>query len=301
MAVLGIAITVLMWSTLATSVDLLHGAPTLFVNGIALTLGGLLGLPWVRHWKLPLSLLLSGSVLMFAYHVIYFFALRFGDPIGVSLVHYLWPIIIVCLSGRASSESAPGNRFVSALLGFGGAAVACWSVQQPLMSNVPTSSVSQHLFREVAAYFLALLSAFAWAAYSILGKRHNSASSLSVGAFSLPAGLACLALHFATSGWPSLPAQDWLVLVYMGIGPMGIAFYLWDFGMKNGNTGTTAALSYATPVLSTMFLGLHAAKPLSTTLWLGVAMVTASVVLARAGKSTGVEQNKLTEVGVDTR
>jgi hypothetical protein len=37
MAVLGIAITVLMWSTLATSVDLLHGAPTLFVNGIALT------------------------------------------------------------------------------------------------------------------------------------------------------------------------------------------------------------------------------------------------------------------------
>ncbi|MFM0513652.1 DMT family transporter [Paraburkholderia sp. RL17-373-BIF-A] len=297
MALFGIAMTILMWSTLATSVDLLHGIPILFVNGIALTIGGVIGLPWVRHWKLPLGLLLLGSGLMFAYHVIYFFALKLGDPIGVSLVHYLWPIIIVCMAGRPSSgEGERRTLFLSALLGFGGAAAACWSVQQPLLASDPTSLVGQHVLRQAAAYFLALVSAFAWAGYSILGKRYSSVSSLSVGAFSLPAGLACLALHFATRETPSLTAQDWLVLVYMGVGPMGLAFYLWDFGMKKGNTGTTTALSYATPVLSTIFLGFHAEQKLSPTLWLGVAMVTASIALARSGKKARAKKDKLYEV-----
>ena len=301
MAVFGIAMTVLMWSTLATSVDLLHGAPTLFVNGIALTLGGLIGLPWLRYWKLPPGLLLLGSVLMFAYHVMYFFALQLGDPIGVSLVHYLWPIIIVCLSGRSSpGREKPRYLFVSAFLGFGGAAAACWSLQQPAITKDAATSVVQHGLREAVAYSLALLSAFAWAAYSVLGKRYRSASSLSVGAFTLPAGLACLALHFATSAMPRLPPHDWIVLTYMGLGPMGIAFYLWDFGIKKGNTSVTTALSYATPVLSSVFLAFHAAQRLPATLWLGVAMVTVSIVLARPRGRPGAGQGELSKAVPDS-
>lgn len=285
MAVLGVALTVLMWSTLATSVNLLHGAPTLFVNGVALTLGGLLGLPWAKNWKLPISLVLLGSGLLFAYHVIYFFALQLGDPIGVSLVHYLWPVIIVCLSGSLSTGGRQRRiMLLSVALGFGGAAAACWSIQQPTSAVGGNGFVGRHLFDEVAAYLLALLSAFAWAAYSVLGKRYRNISSLSVGAFSLPAGLACLAMYFASGKTPTLTAQDWTVLVYMGLGPMGIAFYLWDFGMKKANTSVTTAMSYATPVLSTVFLAFNMAQRLPVTLWIGVAMVVASVIVARAGR-----------------
>jgi drug/metabolite transporter (DMT)-like permease len=299
MAVLGVALTVLMWSTLATSVDLLHGTPTLFVNGIALTLGGLLGLPWARNWKLPISLLLLGSGLLFIYHVIYFFALQLGDPIGVSLVHYLWPVLIVCLSGRLSGGGRERRiMFLSALLGFGGAAAACWSVQQTTSAVDVNGLAGRHLFDEVVAYLLALLSAFAWAAYSVLGKRYRKVSSLSVGAFSLPAGLACLALHFASSKTPVLNAHDWIVLVYMGVGPMGMAFYLWDFGMKRANTGLTTAMSYATPVLSTVFLAHNMAQRLPVTLWVGVAMVVASVIVARAGRVSATTTSGLNDAPV---
>lgn len=293
MAAWGVVVTVLMWSTLATSVDFLHGTPTLFVNGVALTLGGLLGLPWLRHWKQPLKLLLLGSALMFAYHVIYFFALQLGDPIGVSLVHYLWPVLIVCLSREQwSGESKTRPMFVSILLGFGGAVAACWSTHQPVPQVAVPGLFNSPLFRELIGYLLALLSAFAWAGYSVLGKRYSSVSSLSVGAFSLPAGLTCLALFFATNKLPSLTTQDCMVLAYMGLGPMGLAFYLWDFGMKRGNTSVTTALSYATPVVSTMFLALHSAQRLSAALWLGVAMVTASVVLAGVNRKAGSEEIK---------
>ncbi|MFT4069043.1 DMT family transporter [Paraburkholderia sp.] len=279
MAVLGVAITVLMWSTLATSVDLLHGVPTLFVNGVALTIGGLIGVPWAKHWKLSLGLLAAGSGLMFVYHVIYFYALQLGDPIGVSLLHYLWPVLILCLASRLSSEQArPRAPYFSAALGFGGAIAACWSVQGA--SNEPTM-LGHHLLNQVAAYALALLSAFAWAGYSVLGKRYSAVSSHAVGAFTLLAGLGCLVLHFSMEQTPTITTRDWLVLVYMGLGPMGLAFYLWDFGMKRANTSVTTALSYATPVLSTVFLALYAARPLTMTLWVGVLLVTASIALAR--------------------
>jgi drug/metabolite transporter (DMT)-like permease len=285
MAVLGVALTVLMWSTLATSVNLLHGVPTLFVNGVALTLGGLLGLPWAKYWKLPIRLVLLGSGLLFVYHVVYFFALQLGDPIGVSLVHYLWPVIIVCLSGSLATAGRQRRMMLlSVALGFGGAAAACWSVQQPASAAGASGFAERHLSYEIAAYLLALLSAFAWAAYSVLGKRYRNISSLSVGAFSLPAGLACLAMYYASGHTPALTAQDWTVLVYMGLGPMGIAFYLWDFGMKKANTSVTTAMSYATPVLSTVFLALNMAQRLPVTLWIGVVMVVASVIVARAGK-----------------
>lgn len=287
MAVLGVAFTVLMWSTLATSVNLLHGVPTLFVNGVALTLGGLLGLPWAKYWKLPIRLVLLGSGLLFVYHVIYFFALQLGDPIGVSLVHYLWPVIIVCLSGSlATAGSQRRMMLLSVALGFGGAAAACWSVQQPASAAGAAGFTERHLSYEIAAYLLALLSAFAWAAYSVLGKCYGNISSSSVGAFSLPAGLACLAMYYASGNTPALTAQNWTVLVYMGLGPMGIAFYLWDFGMKKANTSITTAMSYATPVLSTVFLALNMPQRLPAALWVGVAMVAASVIVARAATGT---------------
>jgi drug/metabolite transporter (DMT)-like permease len=98
MALFGVVVTVLMWSTLASCVVVLGHLPPLFVNGVALTVGGLLGLPWARDWRIPPLLAVVGSAGMFAYHVVYFYALQLGDPVGVSLIHYLWPILIVILS-----------------------------------------------------------------------------------------------------------------------------------------------------------------------------------------------------------
>jgi drug/metabolite transporter (DMT)-like permease len=43
-------------------------------------------------------------------------------------------------------------------------------------------------------------------------------------------------------------------LLLMGIGPIGIAFRLWDGGTKRGDLGLLGTLSYAAPVLSTGFL-----------------------------------------------
>jgi len=285
MALFGVAVTVLMWSTLASSVVVLGHLPPLFVNGIALTVGGLLGLPWARDWRMPPLLAVVGSVGMFAYHVIYFYALQLGDPVGVSLIHYLWPILIVILSPVFTRDVRINKRhLVPAAIGFAGAILACfasWGATSGSEAGRIAPEIGHAgIVATCVAYALALLSAFAWAAYSLLGTRYRQVPSHSVGLFCLSAGLGCLALYFSTSSWPHVTMTDAGVLMYMGLGPMGGAFYLWDFAMKRGDPRKTAVLSYAIPVLSTLLLSAYLRVPMTATLWAGAVLVTVSVAMA---------------------
>lgn len=285
MALFGVVVTVLMWSTLASCVVVLGHLPPLFVNGVALTVGGLLGLPWARDWRMPPLLAVVGSAGMFAYHVVYFYALQLGDPVGVSLIHYLWPILIVILSPVFTRDVRISRRhLVPAVIGFSGAILAClasWGTASGSGTD-PTASGIGHagIATTCVAYALALLSAFAWAAYSLLGTRYRQVPSHSVGLFCLSAGLGCLALYFSSSSWPHVTIADAGVLMYMGLGPMGGAFYLWDFAMKRGDPRKTAVLSYAIPVVSTLFLSAYLRVPMTPALWAGALLVTVSVAMA---------------------
>ncbi|WP_366919906.1 DMT family transporter [Burkholderia orbicola] len=70
----------------------------------------------------------------------------------------------------------------------------------------------------------------------------------------LVAGLVSLALFSVHGQWPALSLQQTASLPYLGIGPTGSAFYLWDYGMKRCDPTKVATLSYLTPVLSTVVL-----------------------------------------------
>ena len=54
--------------------------------------------------------------------------------------------------------------------------------------------------------------------------------------------------------------MQWLAIVALGIGPVGIAFFVWDIGMKRGDIRVLGAASYATPVLSTAFQNVAASR-----------------------------------------
>lgn len=40
----------------------------------------------------------------------------------------------------------------------------------------------------------------------------------------------------------------------LGLLPLGLAFYCWDYGVKHGNIQLLGATSYAAPILSTLLL-----------------------------------------------
>ncbi|NVZ65305.1 EamA family transporter [Pseudomonas gingeri] len=263
---------ILVWSTLALSVTFCADVPPLFMTGIALSIGALMGLPWVKAWSMPWPLLLIGTVCMLGYHVIYFYALQMADPIGVSLIHYLWPVMIVVLAPLFVRNGTLSKRcLLAGIVGFLGAIISCDTSQLVGADGL-------------LGYGLALLSALVWAIYSLLAKKYPGVQSASVGLFCLISGVVCLVGFRMGHPWPSLDTRETLALVYMGIGPMGGAFYLWDLAMKKADPQQVAVLSYATPVLSTAFLALYLGQGMQLSIWFGALLVVVSMVMTRSFK-----------------
>jgi drug/metabolite transporter (DMT)-like permease len=109
-----------------------------------------------------------------------------------------------------------------------------------------------------------------------------ASESIAVACF-LAAGLAlACSLAFEPEAAPP-KGRAWLALVCLGLGPTGVAFVLWDVGMKKGNVPLLGVLSYAVPILSTLLL---IALGLAEASWLlagaSLLMLTGAAIAARA-------------------
>lgn len=78
--------------------------------GASLVLLGLRGRAGFRGWRQPWPVWALGFGGIFAYHALYFFALKAAPAAEASLIAYLWPLLIVLLAARAGGERcAAGN------------------------------------------------------------------------------------------------------------------------------------------------------------------------------------------------
>ena len=73
--------------------------------------------------------------------------------------------------------------------------------------------------------------------------------------------------------------MDWLVLALLGLGPMGGAFYAWDAALKRGDPRVIGALSYLTPLLSTLNLVLLGGKRMSPIAGIAMSLIVAGAVV----------------------
>jgi drug/metabolite transporter (DMT)-like permease len=73
---------------------------------------------------------------------------------------------------------------------------------------------------------------------------------------------------------------EWLVVLAIGIGPAGSAFYFWDHGVKKGDIRVLGVGSYIIPLLSTGLLVLFGRAISTWELWLSCALIVAGAVLA---------------------
>lgn len=254
-----------LWSSLAALTLRLSQVPPLFLAGVTLLVGGLLGVHRVQWRALRWPQLLLGVYGLFAYHLCLFLGLRLGPPVEVNLINYLWPLLIVVLSPLL----LPGLRLrprhlLGAALGFGGAAL--------LMSGERGGG-------SLAGHGLALAAAVIWSTYSLLTKRLGGVPTSAVSAFCLLSGALALGAHalLEPAYVPTLADLPWLAVI--GVGPMGAAFYLWDHGMKHGDPRTLGTLAYLTPLCSTLLVATVGGEPLSAkVLGAGAAILGGAVV-----------------------
>jgi len=252
-----------LWSSLATLGVALAHVPAFLLTGLSLVIGSLIALPlsgWrSSQWKVPLRTLGLGVYGLFVYHFLLFLALRYAPPVQANLVNYLWPLLMVLLSPVFLAGMALRRHHVAAaLLGFAGATVV-------ILGNAPqTGGLAQVSQGQVLwGYLLALIAALIWASYSLLTKRVAPFPSAAVGSFALVSGVLSLGCHAWLEPAIALSKNDWMLIMGMGLGPMGAAFFLWDKALKLGDARHLGVLSYLTPLLSTAMLTVVTGKPLT--------------------------------------
>jgi drug/metabolite transporter (DMT)-like permease len=264
--------SVALWSSVALLNTQMVAIPPLFMVSVSLVLGGIVGLSRLREWGVPLKTFAIGLGGIFGYHALLFTAMRMAPVVEVSLINYLWPLLIVLLSPLIVKGTKLRPWHVGgAFLGLAGAALIVTGGRLSLdMAALP-------------GYLLAIGAAFTWAIYSLFTKRLPPFPTGAVGGFCLASGLFAFGLHAlerAAARAPIMPAltgREWLFLVLMGIGPLGCAFYTWDAAMKRGDPRIIGALSYLTPMLSILNLVLFGGKKLS-----GIAGAAMGLIVAGA-------------------
>jgi drug/metabolite transporter (DMT)-like permease len=86
-------------------------------------------------------------------------------------------------------------------------------------------------------------------------------------------------LLFETTVWPA-DLWQWAAIVALGLGPVGLAFYVWDIGVKHGDIQVLGAASYAAPLLSTSILIATGYAAYSHAVLIACLLITAGAVLA---------------------
>ena len=216
---------------------------------------------------------------LFGYHALYFAALRRAPPAEASLVNYLWPLLIVLFSALLPGERLAARHVVGAALGFAGAATL-FAARRAAERPPARPGVAP-------GYALAFCCAFVWAGYSVLSRRLKAAPTEAVAGFCVATAALAALCHFAfeTTVAPAGAAQ-WAAIVGLGLGPVGLAFYVWDYGVKHGDIRLLGVAAYAAPVLSTLILVAAGFAPATLSLALACALIVGGAIVATRRRRT---------------
>lgn len=271
------ATAILMWATLALLTKLSGPVPPFQLIAMSFSLGFLIGVAlWLRQGgaiaarlKLPWRVWALGIGGLFGYHFFYFIALQNAPAVEASLIAYLWPLLIVLFSALLPNERLRWFHLAGGVIGFVGAALLV-TRGQPLAFDP----------RFGWGYLAALVCAFTWSTYSMLSRRFGAVPTDAVGGFCGVTAILAAGCHvlFEETVWPM--SGQWLAILLLGLGPIGAAFFTWDYGVKRGNINALGAFSYAAPLLSTLLLILFGLAQATWIVALACLLIIGGAVLA---------------------
>lgn len=274
-------VAVLLWALLALLTVGTAPVPPFQLNALCFAMGGAIGLVWVALTdgfavlaRVPLRVYAIGTAGLFGYHFLYFSALRLTPPAEAGLIAYLWPLFIVLFSGLLPGERILPGHLIGGLIGFAGAALIVGS------GGTGFSAAA------LPGYGLAILCALTWSSYSVVSRSFGAVPTASVAVFCLASAALSVLAHLALEQtvWPAT-ATGWASVAGLGLGPVGIAFFVWDIGVKRGDIQLLGVASYAAPVLSTLALILAGIAAPTPTLLVAAAAITGGAALAARASS----------------
>lgn len=268
---------ILTWSFLALLSTAAGPIPPFQLAAMTFLLGGSVGAAsWIVRpsairslWQ-PWQVWAIGTAGLCIYHCAYFFAIQSAPPVEVSLIAYLWPLLIVVFAAFLPGERLKPHHIGGVVLSLAGAIV------------VITKGGSVGLAAGVKpGHVIALFCAFVWSGYSVLSRRFGQVPTDVVAVYCLITAAVALTLHLTLEStvWPQTPTQ-WSAIAVLGVIPLGAGFYAWDYGCKHGDIMILGAISYAAPLFSVIVLLLAGFGVFHWSVALACVLITVGALIA---------------------
>ncbi len=240
-------------------------------------------------FNLPVKVKITGffGITVYTIFLATAFSIAKPDEIGlINLLNYLWPLWMVILEIIILKDKPKKILFLTGiLLGLMG---LLFSSNFNFSFNTSTNFLP---------HVLALSGGFLWALYSVLLKKWKISDDQSGTVFHFAiCALISFILAFFTGEWGLIStwtneATFWVI--FGGIGPVGIAYYLWELGVKKGSIGVIASLSYFIPIGSSILIGMVFVESMKIGLIPGSIMITLGALFVNKAirNSSGNKEN----------
>jgi len=267
-----------MFSSLAILSVLSGNIPPFQLVAMAFTIAFVIGItmPLIKGRSLktvfsqPLKVWVIGIYGLFGYHFAYFLAVQNAPPMDANLINYLWPLLIVVMSSFLPGERTRWYHLSGAGLGLCGSAVLIMGAGDSI--NLGTGSA--------LGYGAAVAAALLWSTYSIASRRLGHVPTDAVGGFCGATAILAAICHFNMETTVIPDATQWIGVIGLGLGPVGLAFFTWDHGVKRGDIRVLGALAYATPLLSTALMIVFGLGDLSFRVGIACVLIVGGACLA---------------------
>lgn len=184
----------------------------------------------------------------------------------------LWPLLIVLFSALLPGQKLLAAHIAGALVALAG----CWLLLD--------RGEGGFAWRYWLGYALALGCALIWSGYSVASRLLARVPTDAVGGFCAATAALGFACHLLWESWiwPE-GTRQWLGIIGLGLGPVGIAFFTWDYGIKRGDLRLLGVLAYGAPLVSMLLLVLAGYAESSWALAISSLLIVGGALLAAVG------------------
>lgn len=203
-----------------------------------------------------------------------YFGLRFTSAVNGTLINGMSPLMTALFAAWLIREPYTGRQLIGALFAMVGVVLLITGGSVEALRTVGVNPGD----------LLVLLAAAVWGLYSVASRRATkNRSPLSATALSTLIGLPVLVVA-ALLEQRSLPVQ-WsprlaLIVVYLGLGPAGLGYFLWNVGVKKLGTGGAMVFYNMLPLYGALLGFFILGETLGTIQFVGGVLIIGGGVLS---------------------
>lgn len=213
------------------------------------------------------AMFLLGFLGNYLYYILLYGALEMTTASEGFILVYTWPVLVLVLSFIILKEEITIKKLVGVIISFLGIIIITTK------GNITSFSMTN-----MVGDLLAIVGAFVFALFSVLGKKYNFDRTVSVFIFFLSALIFLVPTVSIFSGFTFPSFNVWLWIIYNGVFVNGVTYIFWFNALEGGETHIISNLLYLTPFVSLIYISIFLEETILKSSVIGLAVIVFGVL-----------------------